>query len=116
GGAQMEQDLAAHDLINARHRQAIGEIDQQEAQRGDPMTKQLEAAAKSRAYERLQGLGEKSHVYASEGDVSGGYLGDKGYGIPTLGEAQDSASAQALARAKQSPTELTRADLASQLA
>jgi hypothetical protein len=50
---QLEGDYNAHEVINARHAQAMKAIKDAEAERGDPMEKKIRAEAQNAVYEDL---------------------------------------------------------------
>lgn len=66
--AQIEHDLGANELMNARHQQRMAAI-QQEEERNDPMRKRLGAMAADRAYEANLPYGSTSRLQASAGGV-----------------------------------------------
>jgi hypothetical protein len=117
--AQMVRDMEARDLISARHRQANEGIAFDEAQRGDPMLKQIEAEQKNRAYESLKPYGSTSRIRISGNALGRDFALDSGeqpMGIPSLGSVIENQRASELARAKQNPADLGRVDVANELA
>lgn len=61
-GAQMAQDLAAHELINARHRQAVQAIDERAAERPDPMGEAILRARGNAEFAHAAGLAEDPYA------------------------------------------------------
>jgi hypothetical protein len=125
--AQMIRDMEARDLISARHRQANEGIAFDEAQRGDPMERQIEGLQKNAAYESLLPSSSRSHVRFG---LAGGPLIEREQerginaipplqGAPsglTRGQEAQLQVQREQARAKQNPADQGRADIAGELA
>jgi hypothetical protein len=124
--AQMVRDMEAHDLINARHRQANESIAFDEAQRGDPMERQIEGLQKNAAYESLLPSSSKSHVRFGHPGAMKDFEQDRGIsslpplsGAPsglTRGQEAQLQVQREQARAKQNPADQGRSDIANELA
>lgn len=85
--AQVEQDIAARDMLDVEHERRMEAIERA-AKRNDPMQKQIAAAAQDRTYEMLQPYGSSARVRATI---------PQGPGQPDL-EYEDEAMNQPLGR------------------
>lgn len=122
--AQMEQDLYAHDLLDAGAGQANADIARQEAVRGNPMQRAIAARKNALEYEDLLPATADSHLRVGNG---GDMLDFEGQapplGTPTMGEYRQNRSLIAQAAAKQNPKDVAegqatagRLDIAGELA
>lgn len=103
--AQMEQDLYAHDLINAGNEQAMAGIRREDHERGDPMSLATNARRKLSAYEDSLPAEGESFIRSSQGGGLEDYRGQREapIGTPSLGEYRQNRSLIAQAAARQNP-------------
>lgn len=111
--AQMLRDLEAREVINAGHEQRMGEIDLEEARRGDPLSLATVARRKMASYEDSLPADATSHVRFNPGGGMRDYEGATGseLGVPTLGEHRQQRSLIAQAAARQNPKDMAEGAL-----
>lgn len=115
-GAQMEQDLRAHDLINREYRQGTEQNALEDEVRGNPIERAVAARKRTLAYEDLLPADATSRVRFGQGsndwnlmDYPNQQAGE--LGAPTMGEARTDRSTIAQAAAKQNPKDVSEAAL-----
>jgi len=120
-GYQAEIDAAARRGINQRYREGLEQINVEEAARGNPMQRAIEAQDLSNKYEQGLPFGATSDVEATFGEgwgpgLEGAEVGSEGagerpLGRPTVGDVRAIDLAQVNAQARHSPEKRTEAGL-----
>lgn len=106
--AQMEQDLGAHDLLDATYKQGVGQALIEDEVRGDPMSLATAARKKSLAYEDVLPADAQSRVRFGIGGPSLKDYAQRApdLGMPTSGEYRQNRSLIAQAAARQNPKDV----------